>query len=88
MSKNFTTTSNLNYSLKSLGGSRAYTHINANSITGQHRHNRVEDPRVVNNQNVRGSDDQHTLDIAGFQYGKVASMHTRFLGNKNIAEEC
>lgn len=84
---NYATTGSLNYFLPAADGSRLYNYINADSTTGERRRNWVEDPRVVDIENVRGSEDQYKLDTAGFQFGRQASQHTRFLDDKEIEAE-
>lgn len=86
-STNYATTGSLNYYLSPADGSRAYNNINADSNTGKHGRNWVEDCHVVDIENVRGSEDQYKLDSAGFQLGKEASRHTRFLDDKEIEAE-
>lgn len=86
-SNNYATTGSLNYCLPPVDGSRPYSNINADSNTGKHGRNWVEDRYVVDIENVRGSEDQYKLDSAGFQFGKVASQHTRFLDEKEIEAE-
>lgn len=84
---NYPTTGSLNYFSPPADGSRAYNNINADSTTGEHGRNWAEDRHVVDIENVRGSEDQYKLDNAGFQYGREASKHTRFLDDKEIEAE-
>ncbi|KAH0826053.1 hypothetical protein J3R83DRAFT_7339 [Lanmaoa asiatica] len=86
-SNNYATTGSLKYFLPPTDGSRPYSNINADSVTGKHGHNWVEDHYVVDIENVRGSADEYKLDNAGFQFGKEASKHTRFLDDKEIEAE-
>lgn len=86
-SSNYATTGSLNYFLPPADGSRLYTNINADSNTGKHGRNWTEDHHVVDIENVRGSEDQYKLNNAGFQFGKMASRHTRFLDDKEVEAE-
>ncbi|KIK90669.1 hypothetical protein PAXRUDRAFT_35226 [Paxillus rubicundulus Ve08.2h10] len=86
-SDNYATTGALNYFLAPPDGSRPYNNINANSVTGEHARNWMEDHRIVNIKNVRGSEDQYTFDNAGFQFGRQVSRHTRFVDDKEIEQE-
>jgi hypothetical protein len=86
-SSNYATTGSLNYYLPPTDGSRPYHNINADSATGEHRRNWVEDCCVVDIENVRGLEDQYKLDNAGFQFGREASKHTSFLDDKYIEAE-
>lgn len=86
-SNNYATTGSLNYHLPPADGSRAYHNINADSATGERDRNWVEDPHVVDIENVRGSEDQYKLDVSGFQFGREASKHTSFLNDKEIEAE-
>jgi len=84
---NYATTGSLVHFLPPDDGSRPYNYINADSASGKPRRNWTEDPRVVAIENVRGSEDQYKLDGAGFQFGKQASKHTRFLDVNEIQAE-
>lgn len=86
-SNNYSTTGALNYFLSPVDGSRPYNHINADSTTGKHSRNWTEESRVVEIENVRGSEDEYKLDNAGFQFGREGSKHTRFLDDKEIEAE-
>ncbi|KAG6376596.1 hypothetical protein JVT61DRAFT_1578 [Boletus reticuloceps] len=84
---NYATTGSLNYFLPPADGSQPYTNVNADSVTGERPQNWDKDPHVVDIENVRGSEDQYKLDNAGFQFGRQASKHTRFLNDKEIEAE-
>jgi len=86
-SDNYATTGALNYSLAPPDGSRPYHNINVDSVTGERARNWMDDHHVVNIENVRGSEDQYTLDNAGFQFGRQVSKHTRFVDDKEIKQE-
>lgn len=77
----------LNYSFELFDDSCTYTYINADSVTSQRQHNWVEDPRVVDIEDVRGSVDQYPLDSARFQYGKQTSTHTCLPDDEEIKQE-
>ncbi|KAF8123009.1 hypothetical protein EV363DRAFT_1420343 [Boletus edulis] len=84
---NYATTGSLSYLLPPTDGSRAYSNINADSVTGKHGRNWSEAPHVLHIKNVRGSENQYKLDNAGFQFGRQASKHTRFLNDDEIEAE-
>ncbi|KAG9311282.1 hypothetical protein JVU11DRAFT_8370 [Chiua virens] len=86
-SNNYATTGSLNYFRPHTDVTRLFHHINADTKTGQHPRNWVEDPRVVDIENVRGSEDQYKLDNAGFQFGKASSKHTSFRDDDAIEAE-
>ncbi|KAG9311287.1 hypothetical protein JVU11DRAFT_8375 [Chiua virens] len=81
-SSNYATNGSLNYFLPPADGSRPF-----NNKIGEHSRNWVEDPRVVDIENIRGSEDQYKLDNAGFQFGKAVSSHTSFVNEKEIEAE-
>jgi len=63
--------STLNYFTPPADGSKPYTHINADPITGVRERNYEYSPITKNIENVRESEDQYTLDSAGFQFFKA-----------------
>ncbi|KAG2142944.1 hypothetical protein DEU56DRAFT_939068 [Suillus clintonianus] len=70
------TTGTFNYFLAPPDGSRPYTNINADSTTGKHIRNWIEDQHDMHIENVRGKEELYKLDNAGFQYGREAAKHT------------
>ena len=87
MSNNYGTTGSLVYFLPPDDGSCPYNSINVDSTSGKRRRNWIEDPHVIDIENVRGSEDQYNLDTAGFQFGKHPSTHTRFLDPNEVQAE-
>jgi hypothetical protein len=83
----FDTTSTLKYFLAPLDGSRLYSNINADSVTGERGRNWTEDPHDVRIEDVRGKEALYKLDSAGFQFGREAAKHTSFLDNDEIQNE-
>lgn len=68
-------------------GSRAFSHVNADPATGERPKNWNEDVRVVQIEDIRGKEDEFSLDISGFQYYRHPAKHTKFTNNKEIEEE-
>lgn len=81
------TTGTFNYFLAPPDGSRPYTNINADSTTGKHIRNWIEDQHDMHIENVRGKEELYKLDNAGFQYGREAAKHTSFLNDAEIERE-
>ncbi|KAG0695075.1 hypothetical protein DFH29DRAFT_985038 [Suillus ampliporus] len=81
------TTGTLNYFLAPPDGSRLYSHINADSVTGKPVRNWVEDQHNMHIEDVRGKEGLYKLDNAGFQYGREAAKHTSFLNDSEIERE-
>ncbi|KAG2141864.1 hypothetical protein DEU56DRAFT_870726 [Suillus clintonianus] len=77
----------LNYFLAPTDGSRPYTNINADSTTGKHTRNWIEDQHDMHIENVRGKEELYKLDNAGFQYGREPAKHTSFLNDAEIERE-
>lgn len=80
-------TGSLNYFALPTDGSRPFSYIDVDSTTGQRRRNWAPEPHVVDIENVRGSENRYKLDNAGFQFGREASKHTRFLDDREIEAE-
>ncbi|KAJ8596668.1 hypothetical protein M405DRAFT_781299, partial [Rhizopogon salebrosus TDB-379] len=83
----FDTTGTLKYFLSPPDGSRLYTNINADSVTGELVRNWTEDPHDVRIEDVRGKEALYKLDSAGFQFGREAAKHTSFLDDDEIQNE-
>ncbi|KAH7908716.1 hypothetical protein BJ138DRAFT_1128247 [Hygrophoropsis aurantiaca] len=77
----------LKYFLPPSDGTRPYTNINADPKTGKMRHNWVEHESIVQIENIRGTEDQFTLDNAGFQFYRAAPKHTSFTDDAEIEKE-
>ncbi|KAH7923057.1 hypothetical protein BV22DRAFT_1016132 [Leucogyrophana mollusca] len=87
MASSTTAVTTLNYILPPPDDSRPYTTINADPATGQRRHNWVDHEMPVQIEDVRGKEDQFTLDTAGFQFARHAVTHTRFADDAEIQKE-
>ncbi|KAH7923328.1 hypothetical protein BV22DRAFT_1015711 [Leucogyrophana mollusca] len=81
------TTATLKYFLPPPDGARPYTKINADPITGQLPHNWVDHEMPTQIENIRGKEDQFTLDNAGFQFARQAATHTSFTNDAEIETE-
>ncbi|KAI6046143.1 hypothetical protein EDC04DRAFT_1877195 [Pisolithus marmoratus] len=81
------TTARLAYFYPPADGSRAIFHINADPATGERPKNWEEDIRVVQVEDIRGKEDEYSLDVSGFQYYRHPAKHTKFTNVKEIEEE-
>ena len=81
------TTATLTYFVPPDNGVRAYQNINADPITGERKNNYTRQNHDVVIENVRGKEDQYTLDNAGFQFVKAPSKHTSFANNEEVERE-
>jgi len=66
--------STLNYFTPPTDGTKPYAHINADPATGIRKRNWEFSVITKNIENVRGSEDQYTLDSAGFQFFKAPTQ--------------
>jgi len=66
--------STLNYFTPPTDGSKPYTHINADPVTGLRERNWEYSVITKDIENVRGSEDQYTLDSAGFQFSNAPTQ--------------
>lgn len=82
-----TATVQLTYSIPPEDGSPTYTVINQDSITGERTQNWKEDVRSVQIEDVRGKEDEYSLDTTGFQFFRYPTKHTRFLDDAEIKAE-
>ncbi|KAF8650720.1 hypothetical protein AX16_005093 [Volvariella volvacea WC 439] len=87
MSGPTTTTGNLAFFVQPPDGVRAYQTINADPITGERKKNWDREWKDVEIENVRGKEDQYTLDTAGFQLGHKPATHTSFLSDAEVEKE-
>lgn len=77
----------LTYSIPPPDGSKTYTVVNRDSITGERTQSWKEDVRSVQIEDVRGKENEHTLDTTGFQFFRHPAKHTRFLDDAEIKAE-
>lgn len=82
-----TTTAELFYFSPPADGSKPFTHIDADPLTGERSKNWKSVPHQIPVENVRGQEGNYTLDIAGFQFGKEAATHTSFQDDEAIKAE-
>lgn len=82
-----TVTANLVYFQPPADGSKAYTHINADPVTGVREQNWVKEPHNTEIENIRGKEDSFTLDTAGFQYFRQPQKYTAFTDDEEIKRE-
>lgn len=82
-----TITAELVYFAPPKDGSKPFTHINADPLTGQRPQNWTQEPHEVQIENLRGKEDSVTLDTAGFQFGKEAAKHTSFTNDDEVERE-
>ncbi|KAH7890351.1 hypothetical protein F5I97DRAFT_1922676 [Phlebopus sp. FC_14] len=68
-------------------GSPPFTTINADPRTGQPGRNWVAEEHTVEVENVRGREENYTLDTSGFQFLKKAAHHKDFLDDSGIKAE-
>ncbi|KAJ2919647.1 hypothetical protein MD484_g814, partial [Candolleomyces efflorescens] len=78
------TTASLAYTVPPVDGARAYQKIN---VTGVQEKNfsRTDHDMVI--ENVRGKEDQYTLDNSGFQFVRSPAKHTSFTNDEEIEKE-
>lgn len=81
------TTAKLNYATPPADGSRAFTQVYPDPVTGERLRNWQEDPHIVEIEDIRGKEDNYTLDVAGFQYSRHSAKHTKFTDDEEIKEE-
>ncbi|KAJ2919648.1 hypothetical protein MD484_g815, partial [Candolleomyces efflorescens] len=81
------TTASLAYTVPPVDGVRAYQKINVDPITGVRENNfsRTNHDMVI--ENVRGKEDQYTLDNSGFQFVRSPAKHTSFTNDEEIERE-
>lgn len=81
------TTGNLVFLVKPPAGVRAYTHINADPVTGERKGNYSSIKETVTIENLRGKESQYTLDNAGFQLGTHPARHEAFTNDADVERE-
>ena len=82
-----TVSAELLYFSPPLDGSKPYTNINADPITGVRQQNWIKEPHTVQIENIRGKEDSVTLDTAGYQYYKRPQKYTSFANDEEIERE-
>ncbi|KAJ3526993.1 hypothetical protein NMY22_g9948 [Coprinellus aureogranulatus] len=82
-----TTTATLHYYVPPDNGVRAYQYTHVDPISGVRKHNIKKEPHDVVIENVRGKEDQYTLDNAGFQFLKAPPKHRSFENDEAIQNE-
>ncbi|KAL4068713.1 hypothetical protein V8B97DRAFT_790605 [Scleroderma yunnanense] len=86
-SSSMSTTAQLRYSLPPPDGSKPYIGVMPDPVTGRPSQNWLDDFHTIQIEDVRGREDQYTLDDAGFQYYRHPAKHTTFLNDEEIKEE-
>lgn len=79
--------STIKYSIPPSDGSRAFLEINADRVTGERKTNYTMIDHTVLVENVRGKEDQFTLDTSGFQWYHSPAKHTSFSNDEEIERE-
>ncbi|KAI0790847.1 hypothetical protein C8Q75DRAFT_760960 [Abortiporus biennis] len=79
-----TVKANLIYFTPPEDGARAFTHINADPLTGERIRNGKYEPHDVQIENIRGKEGDYTLDTAGFHFGNSPSSYTTFANDEEI----
>ena len=81
------TTGHLTYSIPPSDGSRAFQRMDFDPTFVGREQNWTPDVRKVVIEDVRGKEDEYTLDNAGFQFCRCPSKHTRFQDDEEIKAE-
>ena len=83
-----TSLAELVYFLPPTDGSKPYTHMNADPITGKREKNwtRVKHADIPV-ENLRGKEDTVTLDIEGFQFFRQPVSYTAFASDEETEKE-
>ena len=68
-------------------GSKPYTTINADPITGEWNKNWEKELHDADIENLRGKEDSVSLDTSGFQFYRRAAKHTSFVNDEEIEQE-
>jgi len=82
-----TVPADLFYFVPPADGSRPFNTINADLKTGQRSRNWEPEEHAVEIENIRGKEDEYTLDTAGFQYVQNKPKHTAFTNDEDIKKE-
>ena len=78
----------LSYFVPPANGEKAYQHINTDPVTGEQERNYTRADHAVVIENLRGKDEEATLDMAGFQLFKRPAKYTSFNnGDEEIEKE-
>lgn len=82
-----TVTANLLYALPTADGSKAFTYINADPVTGIRKRNYEQKPYPMEIENLRGKEDTVSLDTAGFQFYHAPAQHKSFGNDEEVEKE-
>ena len=80
-------TTNLIYSDPPEDGSKAFTHINTDPLTGKFATNLKRTAYTVEIEDLRGRESEASLDTTGFLFFNAAAKHTAFVNNEDIEKE-
>ena len=81
------TTAKLTYSILPTDGSRNFTTIDDDVVTGGKLQSWTPDIRTVEITDVRGKEEEYTLDNNGFEFHHYPSKHTKFVDDEEIKAE-
>ncbi|KIK56991.1 hypothetical protein GYMLUDRAFT_46600 [Collybiopsis luxurians FD-317 M1] len=81
-----TVSAKLQYFSPPKDGSRPITRINEDA-NSKSRYNWTPDQQLVDIENIRGKEDNYTLDTAGFQFYRHPAKHTSFSNDEEIERE-
>ena len=81
------TTGDLIYFVPPVDGSRPFTNINADPVTGIRDRNYLQEAHSRVIEDVRGKESSFSLDTTGFQYHKRAAKHKAFTNDAEIEKE-
>ncbi|RXW11368.1 hypothetical protein EST38_g14488 [Candolleomyces aberdarensis] len=82
-----TVTASVNYYIPPDNGVRAYFKAQVDPVTGKREQNFSVAPHDMVIENVRGKEDEYTLDKVGFQFYRAPAKHTSFLDDEEIEKE-
>ncbi|KAG6909734.1 hypothetical protein DXG01_015722 [Tephrocybe rancida] len=77
----------VNFHVTPTTGERPFIHINANPETGERERNVFQEQKEVLIENIRGRENEFTLDNAGFQLVHRSAKHTAFVDDAEIQRE-
>ncbi|KAI1798152.1 hypothetical protein LXA43DRAFT_978982 [Ganoderma leucocontextum] len=80
-------TSTLVYFSPPLDGSKPYTYVNADPVTGKRSTNWEAVPHQIEVENIRGKEHTVSLDTTGFQFVRRAVPHTTFESDDVVQKE-
>ncbi|KAJ2933356.1 hypothetical protein H1R20_g3731, partial [Candolleomyces eurysporus] len=82
-----TVTASINFYVPPDNGVRAYINTSADPVTGKREQNYSVAPHDMVIENVRGKEDEYTLDKVGFQFYRAPAKHTSFVEDEEIKKE-